>query len=306
MQRTYQEKTLINYGEILANSIQEKDYAGKHIIIFTNQRYYERFFEKLQRLFSKASIDWYVCTNLVYSNTIQELMDALRFLNRFSSNEDHLFLAFGNEGVIQLTGFLHRNTAIKSHFWVIPVSLRAYSQALVSTCSIFGKPTEMMMTTKVLANRIFLDQTIVQRQVDGKLVDLQMFIRTGIVCDYTFLQTLYRNFPSKKQLENTAFTALVEPVTIFYQNFEEEISNFGKIFETAFYLTENGHLLSESMKRFFGLLFHLFWAIQWSIEDFQIENFLKWLHRLGFPIFLPRQISLAEYLQNVLDRKSVV
>src|SRR5699024_4409937 len=166
--------------------------------------------------------------------------------------------------------------------------------------SIFGKPTEMMMTTKVLANRIFLDQTIVQRQVDGKLVDLQMFIRTGIVCDYTFLQTLYRNFPSKKQLENTAFTALVEPVTIFYQNFEEEISNFGKIFETAFYLTENGHLLSESMKRFFGLLFHLFWAIQWSIEDFQIENFLKWLHRLGFPIFLPRQISLAEYLQNVL------
>lgn len=303
MQLIYQkqeQKTRITYGEILTNSIKPAAYANKHLVIFTNQRYYDRFFDKLARVFKGATIDWYVCSNLVYGNTVSELMDALHFLKRFSANEAYLFVAFGNEGVVQLTGFLSQITPLKNTYWVLPISLRAYMQALVKESTICDGPLDTLMTTQALPEQIFLDQTIAQKQLDGKLVDLQMFIRTGLVCDHGFLQNLYSNFPSQKELESTAFSALVEPVTRFYQKDAEKIVAFGRVFEAAFYLTEKGHLLSESMKRFLGLLFHLIWNLPSLKEAFHIENFMHWLGQLGFPIFLPEQISVAEYLQNVL------
>lgn len=43
----------------------------------------------------------------------------------------------------------------------------------------------------------------------------------------------------------------------FYQVDAENLSNYGKLFEQAFYLTENGHLLSASMKKLLGMLFIL-------------------------------------------------
>ena len=43
---------------------------------------------------------------------------------------------------------------------------------------------------------------------------------------------------------------MIEEMIYFYQLEAENLSNYGKLFEQAFYLTENGHLLSASMKNF--------------------------------------------------------
>lgn len=300
MQITYQKETTIVYGEVLSTSISSSMFEGKHVIVLTNQRYYDRFFEKIQRMFSSEPIDWYVCSNLVYGNHLQEFMDVLQFLGKFPPTKEYLFVAFGNEGVVQLTGFLQRTTILKGEFWVLPVSLRAYASALVPDRFICRKSTEMLLTAKNLPTRIFLDQTIVAGQGQGKLVDLLVFIRAGLVCDYSFLQTLFQNFSTPKQLNASAFTAFIEHLTELYQESTPAIEAFGKIFEEAFYLTDNGHLLSENMKRFLGILLHLCWNLEVVGATFKLKNFLIWLNHLGYPVTFPERLSVAEYLQNVI------
>lgn len=303
MQLTYQKtkkQSTIVYGEILSASIKPEMFQNKHIIIVTNQRYYDRFFEKIQHIFSPQPIDWYVCSNLIYGNNVRELMDILDFLGRFPPNKEYLFIAFGNEGVIQLTGFVQKTTILPGDFWVLPTTLRAFAVAIVEDRFICKQPMEMLLIEKNLPEKIFLDQTIVVGQKDGKLVDLQTFIRIGLVHDYAFLQTLFKNFPNKKQVQGTSFMAFVEQLTTSYQLASKEIEDFGKIFEEAFYLTTNGHFLSENMKRFLGVMLHLFWNLEIIDSSFRIKNFMIWLKHLGFPILFPEQISVAEYLQNVL------
>ncbi|KAF1305461.1 hypothetical protein IV487_09960 [Enterococcus saccharolyticus] len=303
MQLNYKKKTketTIVFGEILSTSIKRDMYQGKHIIIFTNQRYYDRFFDKIQRLFSTQTIDWYVCSNLLYSNHVQEMMDILHFLEPFSPQENYLFIGFGNEGVMQLTGFLQQTTILKAEFWALPVSLQSYAMALMEERYIYKQPMELILKQENLPTRIFLDQTIIAKQNEGKLVDLQIFVRAALVCDYPLLHALFRSFSTTKQLHATSFTVFVEGLTQLYQKSAVEIDMFGKLFEEAFYITTNGHLLSENMKRFLGMLLHLFWNLEVIDSSFHIKNFMIWLKHLGFPIDFPSQISVAEYLQNVL------
>lgn len=293
--------TAIVYGEVLSTSISSEMFIGKHIIILTNQRYYDRFFEKIQRIFSSQSMDWYVCSNLVYGNHLQEFMDVLNFLGNFSPIEEYLFIAFGNEGVVQLAGFLQKTTVLKGEFWVLPVSLRAYASALLEERFICRNATDVLLKEKNLPKRIFLDHTIVAGQAQGKLVDLLVFIRAGVVCDYPFLQSLFQNFSTPKQLQNASFTAFVAHLTDLYETSAKEIESFGKIFEEAFYLTDNGHILSENMKRFLGIVLHLCWNLEIMDASFNMKNFLIWLKHLGYPVIFPEQLSVAEYLQHVIN-----
>ncbi len=107
-----------------------------------------------------------------------------------------------------------------------------------------------MLQTINLPERIVYDQTISERQVDGKQIDFLTFICCGMICDHRFLQNLYKNYPNKKQLTTRPFAGMIEEMIYFYQLEAENLSNYGKLFEQAFYLTENGHLLSASMKNF--------------------------------------------------------
>lgn len=303
MQLTYQRQDLttqVIYGELLARSIREALPADKHVIILTNQRYYDQFFQKIQQAFPHSFIDWYICRNQLYCNHLEELTEFLQFLGGFPQSNEYLFVAFGNEGVVQLTGFLQKTVLHSGEFWVIPTSLRSFFSALAENCTICKEPYNELLQQKNLPEYIFLDQSIVQKQADGKLIDLQMFLQAGLVSDYSFLQLLFKNFPTKKQLQTSSFIAFIEHAVQLYESNAPAITSYGTTFEKAFYLTENGHLLSAHMKRFLGLLLHLFWNLAINGSAFQIENFMIWLKTLGYPIELPEQLLIGEYLENVL------
>ncbi|MEK2447013.1 hypothetical protein WN869_08550 [Tetragenococcus halophilus] len=171
---------------------------------------------------------------------------------------------------------------------------------MVENKMICKAPYNELLQQKNLPTHIFLDQTIIQKQNDGKLVDLQMFIQAGLVSDYAFLHQLFKNFPSQKQLHTASFMAFVEHMTRLYETQALAITSYGTIYEKAFYLTENGHLLSAYMKRFLGLLLQLFWNLEINDSTFRVENFMVWLKKLGYPIELPERLSISEYLENVL------
>ena len=303
MEKSYQKDQFITdifYWETLNKSINFSASSKQQVIILTNQKYYDRSFEKINQLFKSAEeIDWYVCRNQTYCNNLEELMNLLHFLERFPQNRQYLFCAYGNEGVMQLTGFLAQTTILPSHYWCLPVSVRSLAKALLVEQAIMKQNNQVLLQVKNLPQAIYFDQTLTEAQQDGKLVDLLIFIRVGIVCDYHFLQNLYLNFPDQHRVYRRSFAALI-PELIHYYAHSSEIETFGKLFETAFYQTENGHLLSANMKRLFGILFHLFWSDANNALHFNLKNFLIWFNHLGYPITLPAQISLTDYQLQVL------
>lgn len=305
MEISYQQQhfhSKIIYGETLKRAIPKTAAKGKHVIILTNQRYYDRSFEKISRFFEEAlDLDWYICGNDLYCNKLSELMDLLNFLERFPQNREYLLVAYGNEGVMQLTGFTAETTLLATEFWSLPVSVRSLAKALELKQEIVKNNDRGLLQVKKLPTHIFYDQTLTEAQNEGKLVDLLVFIRCGIVCDHSFLQELFKNYANKQRLYNRSFAALIAPLIGFYQEDYVAIEDFGELFERAFYDTENGNLLSANMKRLFGTIFHLIWSQEASEGVFHLKNFLVWLIRCGFPVILPEQISLNDYADQVLQ-----
>ncbi|MBM9833665.1 hypothetical protein IAG15_21250, partial [Enterococcus faecalis] len=100
------------------------------VIILTNQRYYDRFSEKLTRLFLPREVNWYICTNQMYCNNFSEFKAAMDFFGRFSKQEPLLIVGFGNEGVLALSSFIHATSVLTTQLWLIPVSLRALAKSV--------------------------------------------------------------------------------------------------------------------------------------------------------------------------------
>ncbi|BCA85507.1 hypothetical protein EsVE80_10300 [Enterococcus saigonensis] len=305
MEKSYQKgqfSTRIFYGETLNKSIDPITSDNLHVIILTNQKYYDRSFEKISQLFKRArDIDWYICRNQTYCNNLEELMNLLHFLERFPQNRNYLFCGYGNEGVMQLTGFLAQTTILPSNYWCLPVSVRSLAKVLILEQAIMKQNSQVLLQVKNLPRAVYFDQTLTEAQTEGKLVDLLVFIRIGLVCDYDFLQDLHQNFPNQQLVYRRSFAAFIADLIDYYAE-SFEIEEFGQLFEAAFYQIENGHLLSSNMKRLFGILFHLFWCDANHELHFNFKNFLIWFQQLGYPIHLPTQISLVDYQLQVLDK----
>ena len=74
-----------------------------------------------------------------------------------------------------------------------------------STANDLQLPNRVVLQTINMPERIVYDQTISERQVDGKQIDFLTFICCGMICDHRFLQNLYKNYPNKKQLTTRPF-----------------------------------------------------------------------------------------------------
>ncbi|MEY8444894.1 hypothetical protein AALA44_01525 [Enterococcus ratti] len=294
------EKTKISYGETLVSQLKRIT-IKQPILFLTNQRYYDLFAVKInQQFLNPNEIDWYICAN-TQCNHLTELSNLLAFAKRYPENQSFLIIGFGNEGIMDLAGFFQKHSPLLSTLWLIPVSIRSMARALTPQRMILQLPNRLVLQTHNLPERIVYDQTISENQVEGKRIDFLIFICCGLVCDYHFLQTLYKNYPTIRQLTNLPFTGMLEEMITFYQVNAENLSNYGKLFEQAFYLTENGHLLSASMKRLLGILFHLVWNIKITDIPFQLKNFFIWLKHLNYPIEWPERLLKTDYLANVLQ-----
>ncbi|MBO0457283.1 hypothetical protein JZO77_11125 [Enterococcus hulanensis] len=300
--RNKQNETLIIYGETVASMMRKKNLKNKQILFCGNQRYYDLYAEKLRQFIPKSSThEWFITPNNRYCNTMENFQELISFLDRFSRQNETIFMGIGNEGVIELLGFTHHVANFQAELCFLPVSLRSFAQSLSFVDQIVSDKTLMtVMEIEEAPKSILFDHTLADQQKTGKMVDLLTLIRCGIVCDYPFLQSLYVNFPTREALLQHSFSAFSETLINYYQENSRQLRRFGKTFEKAFFQTENGSLLSNSMKTMFGLLFELAWNVTASDLHFNFKNFMIWLVRLGFPIMMPEGISLADYGQQVI------
>ncbi len=151
--------------------MKEQSIEPQQVIILTNQRYYDRFSEKVTRLFLPREVNWYICTNQMYCNNFSEFKAAMDFFGRFSKQESLLIVGFGNEGVLALSSFIHATSVLTTKLWLIPVSLRALAKSVKETAIVVKKPDIPMLENPNTPQFVIFDQTIAEKQIDGKLVD---------------------------------------------------------------------------------------------------------------------------------------
>ncbi|MDA9470284.1 hypothetical protein [Enterococcus sp. 5H] len=293
-------QSTIIYGETFASQIKHNSTNGKHIFLITNQRYYDLFSEKLVQLFeNKQALDWYICKNDARCNNLNELENLLAFLADFNLQEEYLFLGVGNEGVIQLTNFLHQSAVLKSTCWLLPLSIRSFSKSLIGSAQIELK-NRPVLQIPVLAEKIIYDRTLTTDQGEGKLVDFLVFIRCGLVSSHEFLRMLFKNYSTQTRLNQQSFNGMLDEMIRYYEQSGNEIDQFGKLFEQGFSESVNGSLLSSHMKRLLGCLLQLLWSQEKNQFSFHYKNFIIWLIRLGFPVDFPEQILVSDYVEGVL------
>lgn len=298
--RKNQLKTTIIYGETFASQIKSASFESKHLFLITNQRYYDLFSEKIIQLFDeKQELDWYICKNDAHCNNMKELESVVAFLADFDQQQEYLFLGVGNEGVIQLTNFLHETSVLTSNCWLLPLSVQSFSKGLIDDVQI-ELENRPVLQRMVLADKILYDRTLTTDHGDGKLVDFLVFIRCSLVCSHDFLRMLFKNYSDATRLNQQSFNGMLDEMIRYYEKDGHIIDQFGQLFEKGFLETANGHLLSSHMKRFLGCLLQLLWSQEVNQFPFHYKNFIIWLIRLGFPVEFPQQILVSDYVEGVL------
>lgn len=296
-----QQETVILYGETLASVLREQKVVAEQVIIFTNQRYYDRFYEKLTRLFLPNSVSWYICTNQVYCNNFTEFTHGMDFLGHYPKQSRVLIVGFGNEGIMALSSFIHATAVLNTALWLIPVSLRGLAKSVKERAIVVRKPDIPMLENPNAPGYVIYDQTIADKQQEGKIVDFLLLIRCGVVGDPQFIKALYRSYPDQSSMMKQSFAAYTDKVIELYQQQGAYLEEFGQLFTEALYQTENGHLLSDTMKIFYGFLFHFIWTVNQQQLTVDLVQFGQWLYRLGYPVALPESFSISDYLTHVLD-----
>lgn len=296
------QKTFITYGETFAIHLRKESLSSKHIVLLTNQRYYDLFSDKLIQLFKDTlSIDWYICRNDSHCNNFEELQEVLTFLAELNQQHSFIFLGVGNEGVVQLTNFLKENSLFKAVCWLLPLSIQSLSQSLLVE-SVIELNNKAVLGSQVLPERIIYDHTLLNDRGEGKLIDFLVFIKCGLVCSHDFLRMLYLNYNEAHRLKQTSFNGMLKEMIRYYETQGEQIDHFGQLFEAAFLETANGHLLSSHMKRLLGCLLQLLWSQELTQFDFHYKNFLVWLIHLGYPVDFPEQILVSDYVESVVNQ----
>lgn len=306
MERIYtadSQKTTIYYGETFAAFLKKHQLNNEHFIIISNQFYYDRYAEKLSYLLSdQIEQDWFITPNHRFCNNLEEFIDLVAFSSHFNEDKDYVIIAFGNEGVVELAAFFAQVTYLKNRLWILSVSLASLTKGIVLEKQIVQLPqNKKVLSVDKTAEYMIVDDTLHTTNYSIAMMDLFLMIRCGIVCDYDFLKTLFKNYQKADDLREHSFSGLLDNVLVNYQKAGSIIDEYGGLFEQAFYQTPNGHLLSADLKTFFGFLFALIWNIQKNNIDFHLENFMKWLAYLGFPLQLPEQLFIGEYGTALLE-----
>ncbi len=76
----------------------------------------------------QLGLNWYICRNDVHCNDLSELESVLRFLADWPENQDVLLIGLGNEGVLQLTAFLHQVSKCSSKCWLMLCLFKRYGK----------------------------------------------------------------------------------------------------------------------------------------------------------------------------------
>lgn len=296
-----QYRTSIHYGQTFFQIFEPKQFSGKHLLFFTNQQYYEEFANQYATFFKDTEIDWYIFSNQLYCNTVTNMIQGLKFLEKFDPLSSYIMIALGNEGVIQLTSFFHQFSVLPSEFFVISLSIQSFSTALLSEKELIQPPFAKCLIWENLPQKIFFFSQRLSETTATKMTDFISLLKLALINDSGFYDQLVARYPTKESLLKQSFSNYIEYIIQSYAKDAYSLAHYGRWFEEKFYQTENSHVLSAQMKRFLGFFFHFIWnCVTIKKPEFCIEV-IQWIQNIGFPITLPYPLMISDYLDKLSD-----
>lgn len=291
--------TTIHYGETFYQTFAKEQFKGQHLIFFTNQKWYDQLVMLISDYFVETEIDWYIFSNQLYCQTITELPTVLNFLAKFDQSKEYVFIALGNEGVVSFTSFLHKHTLLPNDFLVITYTIQSFAHTLTGEFTLIQAPITDCLKWSDLPQTIYYFDQGLGKTLATQMIDLASLLLLSAVAEPRFLVQLMQAFPNQKQLQKRSLVSYIDRIIDGYEKMSTILKHDIIFFEQAFYHVANGHLLSAQMKRFLAIFFYLIWQLLQNDKRTQAAQLVNWLHELGYPVQLPHQIVLADYLTQV-------
>ncbi len=297
----------IYYGQTLSE-LRKQLPVHDQLIIFTTPKLYERFAEKMTQWYDDR-LTFYIIPQALYRNNLEEMTQIVNFLTPFNMQKKMVWIAFGSESVVSLSSFLSIHSQYQITLYTIHHTLQSFVAALYPQKELVMRQNEVVLHTQMVPKRIGYVQLDFVYTVAERMIDLAIGLKYGCLVDRDLLMHLMKTYHTSDQFETIPMTPFLDTIVLKTSEHARALQTYERVFERAFYQTEQGHLLSANMKRFLGVFFHILWDLL-ELNEYELSNALfLWLKKLGYPVNLPISFSFADYLiqvKTLLAKESVV
>lgn len=276
-------------------------FKNRTILLVTNQVYYDNYYDIFSSVMKQAkNVYWYVCPNTPQSNQFSELKDLLQFISEIDFPNETQLIGFGNSGIYYLCNFLASNRSEILDWSYIATDLQAFQASLSGKGIIELSYDKIGLSTSYSPKKIYFDSTItIAETIDFRLYELIALLRIGIISDYQFLQELGNVYRGQEQLWKLNFGPMLPTMIKNSEKSPVLLVDYAEAFRQGVRHTPGSHLLSSLTKQIISLVLHLSVSQQLNHFPFQIENFFKWLLKLGYELEIPNELLTTDLAESI-------
>lgn len=295
--QTWQAK--VYYGQTL-QELTKKIPVDHQLIVFTTPKLYEKFADRITTWYNTQTVSFYIMPQALYQNNLEELSQIIYFLRQFDTKLPMVWIAFGSESVVSLISFLSVHGEYEVQLYSVHHTIQSFVTALFPTKEIVAK-AQVSLHTETIPKRIGYVQLNQQYSTAERMIDLAILIKYGYLTNRELLEHIFQTYQTPEQLATIPMTPFIDHVVLATSHHAKHVQQYERLFERAFYTIDGGHLLSANMKRFLGLFFHLVWDLLNLDEQEMCHRLFQWFQQLGYPVYLPKGLVLADYFIQVED-----
>lgn len=305
----------IYFGAPLTQLVAEKRElfeTSPAFLIVSNQTTYDAYYEKLQMLLGKQRTQyWYVCPNRIAEGELDEFQQLLAYAIEMELDQEVCVVAFGDAGVIQVSGFFASVYFGGVSLLELPTSLSSLGQALSSFSALsyadFRSIVRVIKPTKgvFLGSRFLQEQTLAEARLG-----FAHWICLAMALDEVFYNHLKRQFQRAEDFKKHSLIPYVSSylklLQLSYQKEQAFVSRFGKeLFVVFATIPIEDSLIKESML-VLSLGFSLFISIEKGFLAMDLQNWFAWLADLGYSLEIPDEWLIANLVEKLAKQQSSI
>ncbi|SBO17708.1 hypothetical protein [Carnobacterium divergens] len=279
----------------------------EQVLIVTNQKTYERYYEKLSLLFKRQELFWYICPNSIEAKSFKELLALMTYCGEIHLKKKSFIIAFGTEPVIQLASFFAHLYYKKYPLVAIPTSLEAFH------VSINGN-AQLTQTGKVMGS---VNQTIATIFLDGRFLSINdlattqrgfaTWLQLAVSHNHDLYLQLLKDFNDVKDLQDKSMIPYVSTyvTTVNEVHQQKHVATLlGQDFQRALTTLTDGKNLTTTSDTIIGITLALIASQQRSGCTMALESWLKKMQQLGYQLALPEDWLVTDIVETLHQHSS--
>ncbi|MGX7419239.1 hypothetical protein ACWOFR_10620 [Carnobacterium gallinarum] len=304
------QQVLLYFGAPLTQLIENQHELFKqtsHFLIIVNQTNYDSYYEKIQLLLRKQRQQyWYVCPNNSQSSNLAEFERVLSYSIEMELDTQVCVIAFGDAGVIQLSGFFSSVYLGGVTLLELPTTLMSLEQTLGGRAGLNHSLSRNVVSVVKHSRGIFLESRFLRENTLSEIrIGFSRWVRLALGLDLPFYHNLMQEFGTEKQLQEKSLIPYLTSYFALHQLENESGNELSKKFGTEFQqacnsFSEDSRNSSENDVFLISLGFSLFVSVRLMSGVFDLDSWFSWLDRLGYSFILPESWLTSELVERLL------